>query len=258
MNYGFYLSAAGALTNLHRQDVAANNLANLNTTAFKPDSVVTRQRLPERLEENHPMVDPQLLLEQLGGGHLVEPTLTSFSQGAITKTVNPLDLALDGEGFFVVSDGSGNPNQFRFTRDGRMTMNDRGELVMAATGRRVLDTNNQPITLDPTLEVQIRDDGGVYQNNTEVASLQITSISDPAALHKDGANLFRLDPNAGATRLPATASVKQFSTEQSAVDPIATLMAVTSTAKAVSSNIKMMQYHDDIMGRLINTVARVS
>ncbi|MBT8484767.1 MAG: flagellar biosynthesis protein FlgF, partial [Phycisphaerae bacterium] len=50
MNYGLYLSAGGALSSMYRQDVLANNLANMNTTAFKPDRVTTRERLPERLE----------------------------------------------------------------------------------------------------------------------------------------------------------------------------------------------------------------
>src|SRR5262245_52880288 len=61
MNYGLYLSASGALTSLHRQDVLANNLANINTVGFKPDMVTTRARLAERLESPGAPIDPQFL-----------------------------------------------------------------------------------------------------------------------------------------------------------------------------------------------------
>ena len=57
MNYGLYLSANGALTSMYRQDVVANNLANLQTVGFKPDMVATRQRLPQRLEDPSAMAD---------------------------------------------------------------------------------------------------------------------------------------------------------------------------------------------------------
>src|SRR5690606_13067862 len=74
MDYGLYLSAAGVLTNMHRTDVHANNLANVATTGFKPDFAVIRQRLPERLEDNIADVPAHELLERLGGGVLVDPT----------------------------------------------------------------------------------------------------------------------------------------------------------------------------------------
>lgn len=258
MNYGLYLSAAGALTSLHRQDVYANNLANVNTVGFKPDIAITRDRLPARLEAGAPMADPQWMLEQLGGGNFVEPTRIDLKQGALQSTGNALDLAITGDGFFVVSTGKGTgPEQLRFTRDGRFTLNAQGELVMASTGMKVLDVNDQPIRLDPTLDVQIDSNGEISQNGEVVARLQVASPTDPSLLRKAGDNLLRFAEGASPTRTPALGQLHQGYVEGSAVDPILAMNAMISASKSLQSNATLMQYHDHIMGQAINTFGRV-
>lgn len=260
MNYGLYLSAGGALSSLHRQDVITNNLANLNTVGFKPDSVEFRTRLAERLESGAAFTEPQLILEQLGGGPGAQPTRINFVQGGLTKTGNDLDLALEGDGFFVVHTGrdAGN-DSLRFTRDGRFTLNAAGELVMSATGMRVLDHEDQPIRLDRSATVQIDADGQILQNGAPVARLQIATVDDTRSLMKEGASLLRFKPGVAnlAVRQPATAAVRQNHLENSAVDPIMALNAMIDASKAVSANATMMQYHDNVMGQVINTFARV-
>ena len=79
MNYGLYLSASGVLTNLYRQDVFANNLANSETVGFKPDSPTVRQREPEAIEDNLGLGASQRLLDKLGGGVLAGPQSIRFS-----------------------------------------------------------------------------------------------------------------------------------------------------------------------------------
>lgn len=258
MNYGLYLSAAGALANMHRQDVIANNLANLNTTGFKPDVVLTRQRLPERLEDIGTFTDPQYMLEKLGGGQLLLPTTVQLNQGQLTKTGNSLDLALQGDGFFVVSDGSGTDNEHAsLTRDGRFLLNRNGELVMSATGLKVLSASNQPIRLNRDAEVFIDADGTIRQNDIPVAQLQISASPDPLDIVKKGDNLLTVKPESSFTRTPGDGRVHQGFTESSAVDPITALTAMISTTKAAQSNLKMMQYHDQLLGQAVNTFARV-
>lgn len=257
MNYGLYLSASGALTSLHKQDIAANNLANVNTPGFKPDTVYTRLRQPERLESPHLPVDPRWLLEQLGGGQFANPTYTDLSQGVLARTDNPLDLAIDGEGFFVVSRGGPGNEDIRLTRDGRLTMNADGTLVQAATGMPVLDVNNEPIQLDPTGDVRVNANGEIEQNGSIVARLQIVSPSDPSLLAKVGDNMMKFtDP--AAIRVPATGFVRQGHIEGSGVDPIMALNEMIAASKAVSRNATMMQYHDQMMGQAINTFGRVA
>jgi flagellar basal body rod protein FlgG len=260
MNYGLYLSAAGTLASLHRQDVLANNLANINTVGFKPDTVQLRSRLPERLEAGTALADPQLLLEQLGGGQYSNPTRVSLRQGDVIETENDFDLAIQGDGFFVIHNGSRGKDSIRFTRDGRLTLNPAGDLVLSATGMRVLDVNDQPIRLNRNAKVQINGDGQITQNNVPVAQIQVSSVADTSGFIKDGNNLLRVASamKGGGKRLPASGMVKQGAIESSAVDPILALNSMINASKAVQANATMMQYHDNVIGQAINTMARVA
>lgn len=258
MNYGMYLSAAGAMTSMHRQDVHANNLANVNTIGFKPDQVFTRERLPARLDAPSAYSDPKWMLEQLGGGQFVEPTYTSFNQGALEKTGNQLDLAIQGDGFLVVAPGTEpGPNDLRLTRDGRMTLNQNGELVMATSGLRILDVNNEPIRLDPGGEVRIDANGEISQGGAVVAQIRFSQSADPALLRKAGDNLLRFRDGANPDLIPADGKMVQGHIETSAVDPIMAMNAMIGASKSVGSNATMLQYHDHIMGQAVNTLARV-
>lgn len=260
MNYGLYLSAAGTLTSLHRQDALANNLANVNTIGFKPDEVYFRTRLPERLESFAPsaFADPQHLLEQLGGGLLAEPSHISFRQGDLTQTKNDLDLAIQGDGFFVVESGQSRngDDSVRFTRDGRLSRNSAGELIMASTGLRVLDAANQPIVLNGAGSIEVDANGVVYQGGAEVARLQVADVSDRQLIVKEGANLMRLV--SGAKLHTASGVVRQGHIESSGVDPIIAMNRMINASKAVQANATMMQYHDNILGQAVNTFGRVA
>ncbi len=259
MNYGLYLSAGGVLTNLHKQDVIANNLANINTVGFKADFVHTRQRLPARLESPAGWADPKWLLERLGGGQFVQPTYTNLRQGNLLSTGNDLDLAIRGEGFFVTTTGQGSgPEHLRLTRDGRLARDASGDLVLAASGLRVLDVNDEPIRLGAIGKPHIDDRGSIVQNGELIATIQVVSVSDPTRLIKTGDNLMRLDSDGGVTRRPADGTIVQGHVESSAVDPIMTLNDLISTTKSIQGNVKMMQYHDNLMGQAINTFGRVA
>jgi len=259
MNYGMYISAGGVLTNMHRMDVVANNLANVNTVAFKPDRVYFQQRAPERLESALANADPQLLLERLGGGTYVAPTRTDLSQAQLVATGNDLDLAIRGEGFFVVAGGEGEGNErLRFTRDGRFTLNDRGELVMATTGMQVLDRNDQPIRIRPGARVRIDAGGRVFQNETEAAQLQVVAVPDRSSLRKTGENLFMFDGAAQTSRQVASVRLEQGAIEASAVDPIMALNELIGASKTAQSNSQMIQYHDTLNDQTINRFGRVA
>jgi flagellar basal-body rod protein FlgF len=254
MNYGLYLSAAGTLASLHRQDVLANNLANIATVGFKPDQVDLRARMPERIENPSALIDEQDLLERLGGGEFSRPTRVGLRQGDLAQSTNDLDLAIEGEGFFVVQSGRGVRDEVRFTRDGRFTLNAAGELIMTATGLRVLDVNDQPIQLNRGAKIRINGDGTIFQNNAAAGQLQIATVTDTSKLAKQGASLLKAD----AKRQAATGLVRQHFVESSAVDPIMALNAMINASKAVQANATMMQYHDNLLGQAINTLGRVS
>jgi flagellar basal body rod protein FlgG len=258
VNYGLYLSAAGALSSMHRQNVYANNLANMNTVGFKPDVVHSRQRLPERLEGPGTFAEPQWMLEHLGGGLFSAPTRISMAQGNLTETGKDLDVALQGRGLFVVGDGRQTADEhLRFTRDGRFTLNTSGELVMSVNGMKVLDASRRPIRLDRDAPVQIDESGAIRQNGSVKARLNIVA-PEAADLVKTGDNLMRLADSTRLADAGADGRVQQGYTESAAVDPILAMNSMMSAAKAAQANMKLIQYHDNILGQTFNTFARVS
>lgn len=269
MNYGLYLSASGVLTNMHRLDVMANNMANINTVGFKPDEVTFMARLAERLDPSAMSLmggepaEPQAMLEQLGGGQWVAPTRVDLRQGTMLRTGNDLDLAIEGEGFFVINASSNGRNDaLRLTRDGRFTLNSEGELVSVASGHRVMDDDDRPITLDRAQPVSIDGRGRISQGGAVVATLGFANVADRSALKKEGDNLMRFDSGVqGATlakRSDAPGIIRQRHVEGSAVDPVLTLNNLINASKAVQASATMMQYHDNILGQVINTYGRVA
>jgi len=259
MNYGLYLSASGVLTNLYRQDVYANNLANVETAAFKPDIPMISQRDPESIENRLGYEVSQRLLDRLGGGVLAGPQFVNYSPGSLERTSNPMDLALsDRNSFFAVEykDPQTGDTGIRLTRDGRFTRNSEGELV-THKGHRVLDTGDMAIILPGDEPVQINPSGDVLQNNELIARIQVTRIPDTGMLIKQGHGLFAYqdkDPR----ELVENPVIHQGFVEGSGVDPVMVLMRLVDATKAVTTNANMIRYNDLLMDRAVNTLGRVA
>src|SRR5690606_5022576 len=132
-----------------------------------------------RLEDNLATVPPQELLERLGGGVLIDPTRVNLEQGALELTENPLDLGLQGDGFFIVDTGRGEDDaRLRLSRDGRLTTDARGTLVRAADGLPVLDRNNNPVRIRRGEPVDVDETGAVRQGGDVVARLRLVDVPD--------------------------------------------------------------------------------
>ncbi|MDX2118226.1 MAG: flagellar hook-basal body protein [Planctomycetota bacterium] len=257
MNYGFQISASGVLTSLYRQDVAANNLANARTVGFKPDVAATRQRPAVREEDGLPNLPSNTLLERLGGGVLLQRNRVTFEQGNL-ESAGPLDLAFQGDGFFVVRESvNGANDRIRLSRDGRMTRNSDGILVQAGSGMPILDAQNRPIPL-PDGPVQVGTDGVIRQGTRELARIRLVSVPDTSRLTKIGDSLFQAPNDAVAGMRPATGIVKQGFVEQAAIDEIKAMMDVTDAGRDVDANLGLIQQQDRMLDRAINTLGRVS
>jgi flagellar basal-body rod protein FlgF len=258
MIYGMYLSASGSLTQMARQDVAANNLANVDTVGFKPDAFMIRQREAVRPEDGLYHLDSNAMLERLGGGVMPMPTRVVAASAPLRDTGNPLDVAIEGSGFLAVRVGDG-PDSLRVTRDGRMTLNAQGTLVRATDGSPVLGVGGSPIRLDPSIPVAIDADGTIRQNGEDVAQLMLVDVPQ-SSLIKAGDNLMRVRPDADGNRplAPAQGTVRQHFVEASGVDPIKALMAVNDAANAAQTNLRMVGLFNDIMDRAINRLGRVA
>lgn len=258
MIYGMYLSASASLTQMARQDVASNNLANVDTVGFKPDAFLIRQREAARPEDGLYHLDSNNMLERLGGGVMPLPTQVISAPSALRETGEPLDIAMEGKGFFGVRFGDGE-DSFRVTRDGRMTLNAQGTLVRSTDGSPMLSAAGNPIQLDPTLPIAIDADGTIRQGDGAVAQLMVVDVPQ-ASLLKAGDNLMRVaaGPDGQPPLTPATGSVRQHFVETSGVDPIKALMAVNDAANAAQTNLRMIGLFNDIMDRAINRLGRVA
>jgi len=259
MNYGLYLSAAGTLTSMHRMDVIANNLANVNTNGFKADLVHTRARLAARVEDPSSPDAGRHLLESLGGGQLIDDTSVQLRQGSILTTGDDLDLAIEGEGFFLVSGPrGGNRDDMQLSRDGRLTLDRTGMLVLASNGRAILDDGGSPIRVASNAKVTILPGGEIIQNGETIATIGLVKPAAESRLVKTGDNLLAFSRGEFEAASRGEGHILQGAIESSAVDPVMELNKLISASKAVQSNIRMMQYHDQLMGHAINTFGRVA
>lgn len=254
MNYGLYLSSSGMFSALHRMDTAANNLANSETTGFKPDLAATMARNAVRPEDNVWNLPSDAMLEKLGGGVLVAPTATDFSQGAIETSPSDLHIAIMGEGFLSVQGADGAP---RLTRDGRLAINNQGQLVQASSGMGVLDESGSPMRLSTTSpgKLAIGADGTVTQGGVAAGKLAVVMPTDTRSLKKEGQSLYSIKEG-GTTA--ATGKVVQRALEHSGVDPVAAMLEISDADRAVTANSKMIQIYDELMNRTISTFGRMA
>lgn len=257
MNYGLYISATGVLTNMHRQDVLANNLANAQTAGFKRDLVAFSQRLPESQENPAAFDLSNDLLDKLGGGLTVHPTITDYTPGSLQNTGNALDVALDGRGFFAVQnkqpDGSITTS---LTRDGRFTLAPDGQLITTVGGHAVLDKSGQPIRVNPALPVTIDPTGRITQAGNIAGQLQVATVGDGQSLEHLGQGLYAAPENLQTDNFHGR--VKQGFVEQSNVDPVQGMVELIKTTRSINDNATMIRYTDSLMDKAVNTLGRVA
>jgi flagellar basal-body rod protein FlgG len=258
MNYGMWVAASGVMSNIARQNVLSNNLANVSTVGFKADRLPIRQREPVRAEDGLPHLDSNAMLERLGAGVMPMATETAFSQGPIRDTHNPLDLAITGEGFFRVR--ADTERGFALTRDGRLTVNAAGVLARSTDGAPVLDATGNTIAVDRTMPIRIDEGGNVTQRGASRGRIDVVAVSDPALLHKAGEGNFALKPTASANALTlaSDALIRAGAVEDSGVNPIATLMGVTGASRAAQGGLRMVSTINEITGLAINRLGKVS
>jgi flagellar basal-body rod protein FlgG len=258
VNYGTQISASGAMTALYRMDVLSNNLANAGTAGYKPDIGATRQRDAARIEDGVFSMPSNTMLEKLGGGLMLARNRVNFGQGGLERTDSPLDVAIQGDGFFVVRDESDTSgDRFRLTRDGRFLRDAQGRLALAASGLPVMDTNNRPIQIPSGVEVSIDADGTIRQDREEIARIQVAAVPDRSALVKLGGSLFRAPGGALASRSAADAVLRQGHVESSVTNQVQTMLDISSAGRDFESNINMISQADRMLERAINTLGRV-
>lgn len=259
MNRGFYAAASAMMNEVMRHDTVANNLANINTAGFKQQKTIhqdfgtqflKRIDAKQQLATQNPQLEHPMPIGTLGTGSQVYETFTSYAQGSLQETQNPLDVALKGEGFFAVSTPAG----IRYTRDGHFNINENRELV-TAEGYFVLNRQNQKITLQEG-QLQIDSQGRLRQQGQLQDQLKIVDFEDKAPLLNTGQNLLAAPQN--ALELPARAEVSQGFLEMSNVNLASEMINMITALRAYQVSQKALQTEDDMTGKVINEVGRTS
>jgi flagellar basal-body rod protein FlgF len=244
MPYGLYLSAEGAYAQSQRLDVLSNNMANVATPGFKRDVALFQCRLTQAQQEALPPAANGL--DQLGGGVRMMATATDYSMGPLQQTKNDGDMAIGGDGFFMVRHG----NRDFLTRAGNFQMTATGQLV-TQNGDAVLSEDRNPIEIDPEGGPwQITPDGGMSQAG-DVIKLAMVRPRSMGDLAKIGDNLFA--PLAPTQPVPdEQRQMLWHSLEQSTVKPSAEMMELIEASRAFEMNVSMIHTQDEVMGTLIN------
>lgn len=252
MLYGLYLSANGMLINQHKQDVIANNLANVDTPAFKRSVPVFKERLLEAIEDLSSRRYLPDNLKKASGGAFISAVHTDFSPASIERTGRALDVAIGGDGFFVVDDG-GNK---RYTRDGRLSVKD-GVLVREVDGKAILSSDGRKIYVgDVSLsDIRIDSEGNVWAAGFSVGRIGVVDFDDKSHLRHLGGGLYTAD-DAGRPK-SIDANIISGALENSSVSPALELVEMIKASRSFSVNAQMLSLQDETLGRLINQISRI-
>jgi flagellar basal-body rod protein FlgF len=241
---GLYSSSNGMPPMLVRMEVISNNLANLNTTGFKKDKMFV-----EMMKD--PGVAPKASAGELTNRLNVQRVI-DFTDGSLQQTSNPLDVALQGDGFFVLQTAEGP----RFTRNGNFTLALDGSLT-TLEGIPVAGKDGQIVF--PDLQklahesIAISPAGEITVGNEHIGTLRIVQFNDPSRLKKDGGSLFRIDeerdPEMSDKEIP---TVKQGFLEESNVDGIAEMIEMIELARNFESNQKAIASQDATLDRVMD------
>jgi len=241
-------------TQMNKMDVVANNIANINTTGFKKDKVVTRAFTEELMLRVHDQSDIRRTVP-VGGmsmGLFVDDIFTDFSGGSLQNTGGPLDLAITGEGFFtIMAENAGGQMQEYYSRDGAFTL-DSNRVLMTKLGQRVMGQNGE-ITI-PDGHITINSSGEIYSNDEYVDTLRLTSFSDLHSLRKYKDNLYATTTQ--SQPIAFTGGIDQGYVESSNADSVREMIDMITTARLYEANSKMIQTHDTILQRVANDVGR--
>ena len=244
MDNALYVGLSRQILLRREMDIVANNIANMDTTGFKVESLLQK-------------TDPAEPAVTLGGPRPVkfvtaDGVARDFSQGTLGMTGAPLDLAVEGQGFFQVQSADGP----RFTRDGRFTTDPTGRLV-TQLGASVLDASGGEIIIDGQKgHVDIGADGTMTQGVEQVGKIGVYAFANPGSLEKVGDNLYRNSSNLQA-QAATEARVRQGMLEGSNVKSILEITRMVEVSRAYEQTAKMMDSEADLSRRAIERLGRV-
>lgn len=250
-----YSAIFGALSNEMRMSSIANNLANVNTSAYKKDKLAFHDTFI-RFAHDY-LVDGKTFLRgkdlfpkaNVMAKARLSAQETDFTQGGMQQTGNQLDFALNGEGFFRLQ-GDG---EILYTRAGNFLPDATG-MLRSQDGFPVL-VGGGPLIIPPGARVQVDAEGNIAVNGELVGSFDLATFQDLTQIERAGGNNF-LAPEGQAEIPPEDLTVTQGFLEKGNVDVVTEMVAMIEVQRAFTMYTKMIQADSDLDTKLITQVGR--
>lgn len=287
-----YSGISGMKSNQTKMDVVGNNVANASTTSFKKASVRFSDTLNQTViyasQPGNTLggVNPG----QVGAGMKVSSITKNMMQGSLQQTAIPSDIAIDGDGFFVVQigkKGNGLPSE-GFTRDGAFTVDSQGKMV-TSTGYHVLTTDNKPVFIpekaknaegtkmrvvsyniskEGEISYVLEDGSKVMGNNADpddapIQTLKVATFMNQSGLEANGNNIYLDSANSGTPIYNASNNredktgariglITQGALEMSNVDLSEEFTDMIVTTRAFQAASKVITTSDELLQEIIN------
>ncbi len=226
---------SGLLTEMR---TLANNIANASTTGFRAEGVIFSEHV-RALGPGQPSLS-------MAAGAVRDTVQT---QGTLDRTGAAFDLAIEGEGFFLV----GTPEGQRLTRNGHFTPGPEGDLL-TADGHQVLDAGGAPVFVPQGLgDIAIAPDGTISAGGAPVGQIGVFAPLDPAGMIRESGVRFRAD--AGLEAAPDGRMIQGF-LEASHVDPILQVSRMIEVQRAYELGQNLIEKEDERIRNVVRTLGR--
>ncbi len=237
---GMHRSAGGMQPRVNKQEAIANNLANVGTAGFKKDKQFVRELNSAEHRQQTKKADWQQ--------PLADKIQVDFAPGVFDRTGNPLDLAIDGDGFFRLLNNDGGTV---LTRSGNFQVDGNGFLTYPG-GFQVLGTGG-PIAVGSGV-VKVASTGEVSVDDIVVDTITPVTVPDLFELERLGGSLYGLPQ--GTQEIPVTnATIQQGYLEQANVDVVHEMVDMIATLRAYEANANALQTQDESLEHLFQRVA---
>ncbi|MFG1296611.1 MULTISPECIES: flagellar basal-body rod protein FlgF [Xanthobacter] len=229
MSSNLYVALSAQMATDKRLATVANNVANMNTPGYRAEQVRFSELLSDTIGDKTSYVSEG-------------ETFTSLRPGAITQTSNPLDLAIEGDGWFAVRTDQG----VGYTRDGRLRMTSEGAL-QTMNGAPMLDAGGAPLMVDPNGgAVRVGVDGSVYQRGQTVGRVGIYVMADGTQMTRQSGAVMTPDRAPALIQTFNRNKVLQGYVEGSNVDPVMEMTRLITLQRAFEQAANAVSQNEDL------------
>ncbi|HEY2069364.1 MAG TPA: flagellar basal-body rod protein FlgF [Rhizomicrobium sp.] len=242
MDNTLLVSLSHQLAAYRSMDVIADNLANADTPAFKRETPTFQEYVQQVQPGEGDTGGAQTISFVKDAGNVRD-----LSQGHATTTNAPLDLAVNGKGYFTVSTANG----MRYTRNGHFTMDAAGRVVTQAGDP--LQGDGGDITVAPEDgDIHIAEDGTVSGLKGQIGKVKLVNFDDESAMTKQGSSLYATSQDPKDVEAP---SIHQGMLESSNVQPVLEISHMIEVMRAYQATSNLTQSQEDLMRNAIDKLS---